>query len=431
MCYMNNMGKFFIVVLSLLLSIAAVCSCVRDDYSVQVQEVIAEPMELHLGESAEVKYSVMPLDAVYEKMYFASMDRNIVRVDQEGLVTGLSIGSTAVTVTVNGKTGISKVKVIPAVAETVRIDTTDFSLEEGQAVMLEAEVYPEYTAEKTVVWSSSDEGIVSVDNNGLVTALSEGQAVVRASVGDVYDEVNITVTKVVPKIGDFFYSDGTFSTELNGNKDVIGLVFWTGNPGKDDEALRREHPECVNGLVVSVEDAGSMVAWQSNYVEYGLTVGGWIDENTDYSSITTSEGLDQPLNRIIGYNNTKGIGFFNADASNSGWMLDVGTSLSSWQVVAPDNTSGWYIPSAKELTLLCSGEYSDDIMYMPSGMMDVKNRLNEVLTAIGKQVLGGYYWSSTELDAQLAIIHAFDVGVVWSEYKDEFWSCSMRPVLAF
>lgn len=428
---MNSIKKFFIGILFLSLSFATVCSCVQDIQKIQVQEVLAEPMELRLGDSAKVKYSVMPSDAVYDKVYFACLDRNIVRVNSEGLVTGLSLGSTAVTVTINGKTGISEVNVLPALAESVRIDTTDFSLEIGQTVQLAAEVFPEYAAEKTVVWTSSQEDVISVSNNGLVTALSEGHAVVKASVGNVYDEVNVTVIKVQPKIGDYFYSDGTFSTELNENKVVIGLVFWVGDPSKDDLALRQEHPECINGLVVSVEDAGSMVAWQSNYMEYGLTVGEWIEQNTDYSSITTSEGVNQPLNKILGYNNTKAIGLFNADDSNSEWKVDVGTSLVSWSVTAPGNTSGWYIPSAKELTLLCSGEYADDIMYMPSGMMDVKNRLNEVLTAIGKQTLGGYYWSSTELDAQLSVIHTFDVGVIWSEYKDEYWSCRLRPVLAF
>lgn len=49
----------------------------------------------------------------------------------------------------------------------------------------------------TINWSSSDEDVVTVDKNGLVTAIGNGTAFVRASVGKVRDSVAVTVHQVV------------------------------------------------------------------------------------------------------------------------------------------------------------------------------------------------------------------------------------------
>lgn len=413
--------------------LSTVCvSCDRSGADVSVEEIKVDSMELYVGKSAQMVFSVIPEGAVYDDVFFACEDRSVVRVDQSGTVTALSEGKTSLTVSAGGRTGVGTVTVLPAVVEEIVIDTTDISIEIGNEVQLNASVSPEYAENYSILWESDNEGVAKVNEHGLVTALAEGIAVIKASVGDVFDEIKVQVTKITPKVGDFFYSDGTFSTDLQEDKEVIGLVFWSGDPGKDDKALREDHPECVNGLVVALDNAGDdMVAWQMNYTDYGRTVGEWVEENTEYASITTSDGIDQPLNKIVGYNNTKAMELFNADKANSNWSLGVIDAMYSWTVQAPENTSGWYVPSAKELSLLCSGDYDDDIMYMPRDMMDVKNKINDVLVKIGKPSINGDYWSSSELDYSFAIICGFFSAMVASEYKNEYWACCVRPVLAF
>ena len=48
---------------------------------------------------------------------------------------------------------------------------------------LNATVYPEDATEQTITWSSSDESIATVDENGLVTGVSEGKATIIAAAG--------------------------------------------------------------------------------------------------------------------------------------------------------------------------------------------------------------------------------------------------------
>lgn len=57
-----------------------------------------------------------------------------------------------------------------------------------------------------------------------------------------------------PKVGDFFYSDGTFSTDLDNSKTVVGVVFYVGDPTVDDSTLKKDYPGCTHGLVVGLEE---------------------------------------------------------------------------------------------------------------------------------------------------------------------------------
>ena len=66
------------------------------------------------------------------------------------------------------------------------------SLELGSSLQLTAEIAPPSLA-PSLVWSSSNEGIVSVDNAGMVSALAVGEAVITARAGDLNDSVSISV----------------------------------------------------------------------------------------------------------------------------------------------------------------------------------------------------------------------------------------------
>ena len=67
-------------------------------------------------------------------------------------------------------------------------DMPDFMEPAGSQIQLEATWYPA-TVDATVVWTSSDENIATVDDTGLVTVVSSsGHCSIYATIGDVYDE---------------------------------------------------------------------------------------------------------------------------------------------------------------------------------------------------------------------------------------------------
>ena len=85
------------------------------------------------------------------------------------------------------------VTVTPVAAESVTLSSTELSLKVGETETLTATVLPEDATEKTVTWSSSEAAVVSVED-GAVTALAEGEAVITAACGEVSAVCSVTVT---------------------------------------------------------------------------------------------------------------------------------------------------------------------------------------------------------------------------------------------
>jgi uncharacterized protein YjdB len=75
-------------------------------------------------------------------------------------------------------------------AESITLDKTAIDLLEGSTDKLTATVLPEDAVNKKVVWSSSDETIATVDQEGNVSAIKVGQADITAKV----DGTNLTAT---------------------------------------------------------------------------------------------------------------------------------------------------------------------------------------------------------------------------------------------
>lgn len=81
--------------------------------------------------------------------------------------------------------------------ESISLDKTSMDLLEGSSDKLNAKVLPEDATNKKVVWSSSDESIAKVDENGKVTAIKEGKATITAKVEgtDLTATCKVNVTK--------------------------------------------------------------------------------------------------------------------------------------------------------------------------------------------------------------------------------------------
>ena len=107
----------------------------------------------------------------------------------------------------------------------ISLDRNSIEMIIGDKDVLVATVVPaNYTGQ--LIWKSSDTSIVVVEDGGVISALNAGNAIVTVSVGSFSASCNIEVMKK-PSIGDLFYSDGTWETEYNPSKTVIGIIFQT------------------------------------------------------------------------------------------------------------------------------------------------------------------------------------------------------------
>ena len=73
---------------------------------------------------------------------------------------------------------------MPTLVESITLSETEVTLQVGQTKTLTAQVAPENADDKSLYWSSSDNAIASVDQNGKITALAEGTVTITAEAND-------------------------------------------------------------------------------------------------------------------------------------------------------------------------------------------------------------------------------------------------------
>ena len=215
--------------------------------------------------------------------------------------------------------------------------------------------------------------------------------------------------------GDFYLKDGTLlskDTQLTEAQKAAcaGIVFWVGDATATDPALKRDFPQCTHGLVVSLKETTS--AWQNSYAS--TTIQSWAENQEFYK-----QGGYYALNKdvvfgtespgyIQGYNNTQILKAYDeAFASYPVTILNSFGVITEGVTLPEDKTSGWYLPSPRELVEL----------------YNVMETVNQSLTALGsdKQLSSSYYWSSGEDSSNTAWSVRLYSGYVRNYSKDYYY----------
>lgn len=139
-------------------------------------------LSLYKRDRAELFLSVKPIDFTNEVVW-RSLDETVAEVTNEGLVTAIGVGVTKIRVTVGEKELFCEMTVVQPV-ESISLDKYELELEAWETDLLTAKVYPEDALEKDVTWSSSDEKIAVVNQDGEVKALKKGTAEIYATAVD-------------------------------------------------------------------------------------------------------------------------------------------------------------------------------------------------------------------------------------------------------
>lgn len=400
-------------------SVSTVCNVSVSGGDVKEIKVLPDKMSLVKSETAVLEVVINPETADDKTVIWESSNPEIAAVDESGMVMALAQGEATITAkSSNGLSSTCLVTVLKKDPTEINIDVTELDMKPGDTHTFKVTVTPE-DADYTLEWSSSDDFVASVDAQGTLTANRSGKAVITVAAGSLKQECEVNISKVGPEVGDYYYSDGTYSSEYDGSKTAIGLIYWLGDPTDQDPELKKDHPECKNGLVVALKGFAKtkqMTTQQRGeymkaYPQYGGSVSKWGDANVpQYQSIFTSRELNSNLNKRVGYNNTKVFEAFNAAEENAGWTLTIVDQLKEFResVPAPEETSGWYIPSSKELSLFTTGDYDGNISEINKSFTQYEQGrfLNEILSAtpgadiipdMGQYPQGARHWTSGEV----------------------------------
>ena len=145
-------------------------------------------IELEVGQTALLTETIAPANASNKAVTWNTANATVATVDQNGLITVVSEGTSTITVTTadGGFTATCTVTVTnTAVAVTgVALDQTSISIKTGETAQLAATVTPADAANKEVTWSSADAAIASVDQNGMITAVAAGTTTITVTTAD-------------------------------------------------------------------------------------------------------------------------------------------------------------------------------------------------------------------------------------------------------
>ena len=237
--------------------------------------------------------------------------------------------------------------------------------------------------DKTLTWTSSNESVATVDNSGRVTAKTAGVVEITATTTGSWSvpsesqrkSATCRISVVVPSepvyVGDYVYTDGTWSTQLDESKIVAGVVFALTDATASDPQLAGAYSGCTHGLAMSVTEyesaikmSGSTYTWQDVY-NYAVAKGGYVDM--------------KEVGLVCGYSNTSAMKAFKDEKGEYSVYLD---KLAEQDAVKVTGASTWYMPSIYEMSLISKNF----------------DALNTVLTAAGKTPLEAYKssWTGSE-----------------------------------
>ena len=181
---------------ALALTVGVFASCKSDEPEVkEVTSVKVDPTAALLkpGETKQLKVEWTPAE-VKVNATFTSNKPEVATVDAKGLVTAVKEGEAIITVNVGNKKATCNITVSDKTITEVKVEPTSVTLKAKQTQKLNVTWTPaELPA--TPAFSSNKEAVATVNNEGVITAVAEGNAVITVTIGQLTATCDVKVEK--------------------------------------------------------------------------------------------------------------------------------------------------------------------------------------------------------------------------------------------
>ena len=246
--------------------------------------------QLEVGSKFQLKATVLPAKASVRSVSYQTSNKTIAEVTQSGVVTAKSAGSAVITVVSKdgtNKKAVCRIQVSNKQQSTTQtpvkdepkeepkdttVKTTGISLNKQSLTFysnsapqqLEASVKPENATNKGVIWSSEDESIATVSDNGVVTPskTKEGTTTITATAAD---KSGVKVTCEVKVIAGMQVTSAQQLREiLNGSETYKLIHFQTDEKGE----INIPEPDKKDKLKDTVLEIDAPNATITNYAQF-------------------------------------------------------------------------------------------------------------------------------------------------------------------
>ncbi|MBR6282871.1 MAG: Ig-like domain-containing protein, partial [Muribaculaceae bacterium] len=212
---------------------------------------------IQVGGTTTLTATVLPSNATNKALTWSSSNTAVATVNSNGVVTAKTIGTATVTASAqdgSGKSASCIVTVTPILATGITLAPTTATLEVNQTVALTATVLPSDATCKTVAWQSSNTAVATVDDNGIVTAVGDGTAVITATTADGSNlSATCLVTVTRPQATAVVMSDEELTIKVGQHTALTATVLPTA-------ALQRVAWSSSKPTVATVDGDGNITA---------------------------------------------------------------------------------------------------------------------------------------------------------------------------
>lgn len=144
---------------------------------------------LEAGSLYQMKASLIPIDAAEQRLNWRSSNTEVATVDAQGLVKAVSNGFAIIEAeTMDGAyIDACEIEVLQSEISVYGVslgDCPQYILETRSTYQLTANLAPVDATNQSVTWSSSNPEVASVDDNGLITGISQGTATITVRTND-------------------------------------------------------------------------------------------------------------------------------------------------------------------------------------------------------------------------------------------------------
>ena len=244
-----------------------------------------DPLLLSVGGTCPIHAKAQPENATDKKLSYTSDNEGVVVVNDKGLITAKTVGSAKITV--KASNGVSKeitvqvtVERIPVTGIALTSGETAISVENGNTRYISAHVVPETATNKTLSYSSEDETVASVNDEGLITTHNEGTVNITITAVDnpaLSKQVKLTVTKAIVRVTSIEFEDGEPANPIE-------LII-----GESYELKLKVIPEDAENSQLRITSSDNSVAWPNGDGNRLIKADGAVGEAT-----VTITSVDNP-----------------------------------------------------------------------------------------------------------------------------------------
>ena len=267
---------------------------------------------INIGKSETINATISPSNATNKNITWTTSKKSVATVDANGKIKAVKKGTATITATTEDGEKTAKIKVTvvdPTIRVTgVKLNKTSTSMKIGENETIKATISPSDATNKSVIWTSSNNKIASVDGKGVVKGLAEGTATITAKTSDGGKKATIKVT--IKKVAVSKLALSKTSTKLDiGNTEKITAtvspsnatykkVTWTSS---DENIAYVDSDGTINGVNKGEATITATTEKNEKSVTIKVTITEPIVSVTSITVDKTSVTLDKGESALITY----------------------------------------------------------------------------------------------------------------------------------